>query len=520
MSHERNGAGRRGRCWAQCAGVALVVLAAGCGGLRRGPAAPPMAPAPGPAPADTSQPVQAPAAPTAEMPPLGRAAVDALHYPRLRFKAPEPSRFRLSNGITVFFLRDSSLPLVDLIAEFRGGYAYLPRDRYAAASAMASLLRTGGTRSLSPDSVDDLIEDYALNVTTASSGGRYLLAMNTLTQNLDVAFNLWADMLMRPRFDPDQVETWRTKEMEAARRVQDFPGSLAVLEFNRVMFGDHPTGWMMKPSDLTPARLSPSVMRSTHREIFCPQNAVLGVSGDITQAAARARLEAAFGHWAPCPVRLKEPALPHIESGRRVYVIPKDIPQSTIVVGEAGGVRLGDNPSYFSSRIANWILGGGGFNSRLVQRLRTDEGLAYTAASVWGASRRHERILGAITHTKASSTIRATRLILSTMQGMRTAAPSDSEVTLARESIVNGFVFSFSSPAQIVSRRMGFLLDDFPDDWLSRYVRGIEAVTPTSVLSVVRRYMDPARMVILIVGDVQKFDEKPDVLGPVTVLRP
>lgn len=491
-----------------------LLLAAGCGGLRHGPTPPPAAPAP----ADTTRAQQAAAQP--EQPPVGREAVEALRYPRLKFKAPEPSRFRLSNGVTVFYLYDPSLPLVDLLAEFRGGYAYLPRDRYAAASAMASMLRTGGTQRLSPDSVDDLVEDYALNITTASSGGRYLLAMNTLTQNLDVAFNLWVDMLLRPRFDPEQVETWRTKELEAARRVPDFPGSLAVLEFNRVMFGDHPTGWMMQPSDLTPAKLSPAVMRATHREIFCPQNAVLGVAGDITESAARARLEAAFRHWAPCPSKLKEPTPPHIRHGRHVYVIQKDIPQSTIVVGEAGGVKMGDDRDYYSSRIANWVLGGGGFSSRLVQRLRTDEGLAYTAASVWGASREHERIVGAITHTKAASTIEATRLILSTMQDMRMQAPSDSEVALARESIVNGFVFSFSSPAQIVSRRMGLLLDDFPEDWLSRYLHGVEAVTPRDVRTVMRRYVDPSQMVILIVGNVPAFDANPAVLGPVTELHP
>jgi zinc protease len=506
-----------GRARSSAVLLAALLLSAGCGGLGRGP----VPPSPARAPADTTRPAgERPAAGAAAQPPVGRAVVEALRYPRLRFKAPEPRRFRLSNGLTVFYLHDASLPLVDLIAEFRGGYAYLPRDRYAAASAMASLLRTGGTQRLPPDSVDDLVEDYALNITTASSGGRYLLALNTLTKNLDVGFNLWADMLLRPRFDPKQLETWRTKELEAARRVEDFPGSLAVLEFNRVMFGDHPTGWMMKPSDLTPAKLSPAVMRATHRQIFCPQNAVLGVSGDITEAAARRRMEAAFGHWAPCPTRLKEPAPPRIKHGRRVYVIRKDIPQSTIVVGEAGGVKLGDNRDYYASRIANWILGGGGFSSRLVQRLRTDEGLAYTAASVWGASREHERIVGAITHTKASSTIRATRLILGTMQEMRTQAPTDSEVDLARESIVNGFVFSFSSPAQIVSRKMGFLLDDFPEDWLSRYLRGIEAVTPGSVLSVMHRYVDPSRMVILIVGDVSKFDGLPSVLGPVTELHP
>lgn len=485
---------------ALAASTALMALLAGC--------APTPGPTPGPAPRqDTVAPL-----------PVGREAVEELHFRPLAFEAPEPDRFELSNGITVFFLRDASLPLVDLIAEFKGGYGYFPRDRYAAATALAALLRNGGTETMPPDSVDEVIEGYALGVTTGSSGGRYLLAVNTLRRHLDVAFELWSEMIRRPRFDTTQIEIWRGRELESARRVQDFPGSLAVMEFNRIMFGDHPTGWMMQPADLTRERVNRDVLRDTHARVFCPGNAVLGIAGDLTLDEATSMLESAFGDWPPCPAPLPEAPLPTIRNGRAVYVIQRDLPQSTIVMGEAGGVLLEDSQDYFSSRIANWILGGGGFNSRLVQKVRTDEGLAYTAASVWGASREHERIFGAITHTRSDRTIATARLIIETIQEMRRAPPSEDEVRLARDNIVNGFVFGFASPAQIVARQVGLVLDGFPDDWLDRYLRGIQAVTPADVQRVMRRNVRPSDLTIVIVGNVDAFDEPPDVLGPVIVL--
>jgi len=452
--------------------------------------------------------------------PVGRRAVERLEFERLDFEPPSPERFQLSNGIPVFYLHDPSLPLVDFIAEAKGGYGYFPRERYAAASALASLLRTGGTERLAPDSVDEIIEHYALGVTTASSGGRYLVAVNTLRRNIDVAIELWSGMLRRPRFDAEQVEIWRGRELEAARRIQDFPGSLAVMQFNRLMFDDHPTGWVMGPSDLTPDKVTPERLLETHARVFCSGHVVLGVAGDLPREEARAMLESAFGDWAGCPGPLTEPDPPDIREGPHVFVIPKELPQSTIVMGHAGGVLLEDDEEYYASRIANWILGGGGFNSRLVQRVRTDEGLAYTAASVWGASRRHERIFGAVTHTRSERTVEAIRIVLETIRGLRREPPGEDEVRLARDNIMNGFVFGFASPAQVVARQMGLALDEFPDDWLERYLRGIQRVSPSDVQRVMRRNVRPSSLVILIVGDPEAFDEPPDVLGPVTYLPP
>lgn len=481
--------------------IGLVLFIAACAGgpPHRGAAAP-----------DDSWPVRGA--------PVGRAVIDTLSFPPLRFSPMAPSRFELSNGVTVFHMHDPSLPLVDVFADFKGGYAYLDRSLYGAASSMGTLLRTGGTESLPPDSVDRLLEHYALGLSTASNGARYLIGMNALRRHTAPAIELWADLIRRPRFDVDQMEIWRGREIESARRIRDFPGSLAVMEFNRLMFGDHSTGWQMRPADLTPDRMNRDAILEVHRRVFCPQHMVIGIAGDIGRREARDRLEAAFGDWAPCAAELEEPAPPQIRPGGGVFLVPKDIAQSTIVVGHAGGVLLEDAPEYFSSRIANWILGGAGFSSRLMKELRTEEGLAYSASSIWGASRRHERIFGAITHTKAESTVRSARLLVSTIADMRAAPPDTAEVELARENIVNGFVFGFSSPLQIVSRQVSYLADGFPADWMDRYVRGINRVEARDVHDVMLRHVRPDSLTILVVGDTARFDASLSELGPVTVI--
>ncbi len=452
----------------------------------------------------------------AELPPLGLEAIRRLEFPPLEFEPPEPESFELSNGVTVFFLRDDVLPLVDVFVNVRGGYAYFDRDRYAAAAGLLPLMRNGGTRTFSVDSLDAHVAFHALGLRTSTNGTRMILGVSGLRRQLDLVVETWSEILLRPRFDSAAVDRWRTRELEAVRRRSDFPGSLAVVEFNRLMFGDHPTGWVMSPADLAPERITEPVLRRLHRRVVCPEQAVIGVAGAVSRDTLRVALEAALAGWEPCSATLDPPPGPSLRADPRVYVIPNTLPQSTVVVGEPGGVRLGESSDYFASRVANWVIGGSGFTSRLMTRVRTEEGLAYSAASVWGTAREHERILGAITHTRAESTVEAARLVLATLEDARENPPDAREVGLARDAIINGFVFGFGSPAQIVGRQVGYLADGLPADWLTRYFRGIRGVDPDDVARVVRAHIRPDDFTILIVGDTTAFDA--GQLGPVTVL--
>lgn len=450
------------------------------------------------------------------MPEVGRAAIEALTFPPLQFEPPEPEELTLSNGVTVFFLEDHSLPLVDVFAQFRGGPSVFDRADLAAATAVgSSLLLSAGTERLPPDSVDKLIEFYALAPSFGTGGTGSYASIGALSQHVDFAMELLAEMLQSPRFDRDRVETWRLRELEMVKRQQDTPGSVAVTEFNRVMFGDHPIGWIMNPDDLAPDRLTEDRLRRIHRQIYCRENMMLGITGAITRDDALAKLEAVFGDWPECPGKLTAPPLPEIRREPGVKVIHKDLNQSTVVMGLPGGILQREDPEYFAAQVANWILGGSGFSSRIMARLRTEKGLAYGASSIWGAGIRHERIFGVFTQTKTESTIAATELIREILDEARRQPPTAEEVRLAVENTVNGFVFAFQDPAAIVLRRMTYRMAGLPEDWLERYLAGIQAVTPESVHEVVQRYIDPDRMTIVIVGDTARFDAPPGALGPI-----
>jgi predicted Zn-dependent peptidase len=457
------------------------------------------------------------ALPTAGQVP-GRRAAESLRFPDFSFRPPD-AELREVDGIPVLFLEDRSVPLVTLFARFKGGYALFDRSEYAVGTALPSLLRYGGTTTMSPDSVDQVLEYYAIQTTFGGGGETVFTSLNTLTEHLETAMGVWGTMLRQPRFDSLQLEVWRGRESESVRRRPDDPQRLAFSEFNRLLYGDHPVGWEMEEADLAPERVTPSKLRDVHGRVICPENLTFGATGDVSWIELEPILREFLDSWPRCTDPLPEPKVPDILREAGVFVIPRDLEQAVLVMAHPTDVHLGESPSYFSAQIGNSILGGGGFSSRILSRVRTEEGYAYSASSLWTMPRRYEGIVGAVTRTRPENAVPALNLILEIMGDMRTSPPESDEVETAVAQIVNGFVFNFETRAQIVARRMFYLAQELPEDWLERYLSGVQEVTPASVQRVFRRHLRPEDMTILVVGDPDRIGmDALRTLGPVTIM--
>jgi zinc protease len=247
----------------------------------------------------------------------------------------------------------------------------------------------------------------------------------------------------------------------------------------------------------------------------------LGVAGDISWEEARPRLERLIEALPPCAERLPASPIPEIRRGGGVFVIERDLEQAVIIMAHPTAVRLADDPSFFAATIGNSILGGGGFSSRLLQRVRSDEGYAYSASSLWTTPRRYDGLIGAITRTSPENAVAAIDVILATMNEIREISPSAAELKTAVDRVVNGYVFDFQTPEQIVSRMMLYVTGELPDDWLERYAEGVQAVTTDHIRRVFAEHLRPDDMTILIVGDPDRVGRDALArLGPVTLLEP
>lgn len=448
----------------------------------------------------------------------GRAAVEALEFGPLEFDPPAPEAYAIE-GVTVLHLNDPLLPLIDVQVQLIGGPGNFPRDKFAGVSAFPFVLRTGGTQTRTPDAVDRTLDELALQLSVSGGGGGMWLRMNSLKEMLEPAMRLLGELLVAPGLDSLALEVWRGQARERIRRRDDTPGALAFSEFNRLMYGDHPVGWVLEEGDLSPERLNRETLRQLHSVMACRSRLTLGISGDVSWEEAEPLVRHVLSPLPECRAPLPPLPEPAVRREPGIFILPKAIEQSTVIIAEPSAVRQGDSGEYFAARIANHLLGGSGFGSRIMERIRTEEGLAYGASSVWTTPLRHDGLLGAYTATGAEATPDALRLLLEILEEYRRSPPSESDVRRAVEEITTGYVFAFESATAVVARQMQYRAQGLPGNWLWRYWEGLDAVTAQSVADVIRRHLHPGRMTALILGDPARFTLVTEGGGPVYEVR-
>jgi zinc protease len=337
-----------------------------------------------------------------------------------------------------------------------------------------------------------------------------------LSRYTDIMFNLLFDMIRNPRNDTSRIREVQGQIDESWRRRNDQPGSILNRAWNQVMLGDHPLARsLVKPEEA--AQFTPDQIRGVQARLFCPDRFVIGVTGDFVERDMVARLERLFRGWGRCPAGNREMPPVRIADGPRIVFIEKDITQTNIRMGHGGGVRVANTPDYFAAQVADFLLGGaGGFNSRMLQRVRSDSGFAYSAFSNWGAETDRDAMFFAGAQTRANKTVAAISLMRDVIASMSSQPVTAEDVRLAQDNEINSFVFRFENSSQIVGQQLQYVIDGLPGNWFDIYLQGIQAVTPDAVTAAVRRHLHPDRMVTVVVGKAGTFDGPLSNLGTVT----
>ena len=450
-----------------------------------------------------------------------RRAVQALEarFPPLRFHPPSPRQLQLSNGIQVFLLEDHSVPMLTVNLVGRMGVANLPDSLWAAGWVADGLMRTGGTTTLPPDSVDKLVDFYALSLGLSTGYETSTAFVSGLSRYRDVMLDLLFDILRNPRDDTARIRERAAQAEEDWRRRNDQPGSILDRAWNQVMMGDHPFARTLITPEEAQALTVDRLQRVQHL-LYCPQRFVIGVTGDFDASELMAKLESLFHGWRRCAAGLKDIPPLNYTTGPKLVLIDRDVDQTSVQMGQAGGIYVRDTPDYFGAQVADFLLGGGGgFNSRLLQRVRSDSGFAYDVFSDWGASTKRERLFAAGAQVRPEKTVAAISLMREVIGSMASNPVTAGDVRLAQDAETNAFVFRFETPAQIVGQQVSYVVDGLPPNWFDLYLRGIQAVTPQQVTGVVLRYLRPDSLVIVVVGKASAFDGVISKLGPVTTMK-
>lgn len=435
-------------------------------------------------------------------------------FPPLTFQIPRAERVVLGNGMVVHLMEDHELPMVNMTAYVNVGSIYEPADKVGLAGLTGAVLRSGGTRSTPADRLDTELEFMASSIESSIGSDVGNLTLACLSRNLDRTLALFAQVLREPAFREDRVELARRKTLEALRRQNDDPKGVADRELGRALYDGHPLG--RHPTTASVQGITRDEMAAFHGRFYRPNNVILAVAGDFRRDELLAKLEAAFAGWEPGTIDFPVIPAPAAEMRPAVLTVRKDLNQSVIRMGHLGIDK--SNPDLYAVKVMDYILGGG-FNSRLVTEIRSNQGLAYNVDAFFDVGRRFVGTFKAETETKAESTGKAITLMRDIIAGMTREPVTEQELLLAKDAIVNSFIFGFARTDAVANQWARLEYYGYPQGYLENYRSNIARVTRDDVLRVARKYLHPELLTLVVVGDEKRFDKPLAAFGPVREVR-
>jgi len=415
-----------------------------------------------------------------------------------------PSKFVTTNGITVLVLEQHFLPIVEIHALIKTGSAQDPPEKAGVANLTASLLDEGTTTRSSKQLAEQI--DFVGGSLEAKASEDFTTASaRVLKKDIDLGFTLLADILQRPAFQKQEFERIRTQLLGEIASDNDDPGHVAMKAFNQLVFHGHPYRWPVNGTEETLAKVTLADVQAFYAKEYQPSQTILAIVGDVTVEQATGLVQTHFGAWkkgGTSPRNIKEPSP---IKRKTVQLIEKDLTQSTIILGHGGIQRA--HPDFYAVTVMNYILGAGGFSSRLMDSIRDKQGLAYGIMSHFDA-----RLLpGSFwinLQTRTEATNQAIAGVLAELKNIREAPVSDQELAEAKSFLMGSFPLRFDSTtklaqvlAQVEFYGLGF-------EYFSQYPKWIERVTKEDVQRVAKQYLDPQRYALVVVGNIAKAKVK------------
>jgi zinc protease len=428
------------------------------------------------------------------------------------FHPQEPKRIELQNGMVIFLQEDHELPLIEGVARIRGGSRAEPATKVGLVSLYGEVWRTGGTKSQTGDQLDDYLEVRAAKVETDGNADSTTISLSCLKEDFNDVFKVFNDLLREPGLREDKLDLAKREAFDGISRRNDEIGEIARREASKLAYGAQ-NPYVRVPEYTTIAAVNRQDLQQWHDTHVHPNNIIIGIVGDFDSAQMEAKLREAFGDWAKGPA-LKEPDIQFTPAKPGYYLVKKeDVNQSTIRMVGLGTTRR--NPDYYAIEVFNEAFGGG-FSARLIQSIRTAQGLAYSVGGGIGTRFDHPGMIQLVMGTKSQSTVEAIQALYDQIDELKTKPVTDDEIKRAKDSILNAFVFNFDTPDKVLRERMAYEFYGYPPDFLEKYRAGIDKVTTADVARAAAKYLHKDQLAVLVAGNTTEFDKPLSSLGPVT----
>lgn len=422
----------------------------------------------------------------------------------LQVKLPKPIEAKLSNGLTVLILEDHRGPFINLQLHIEGaGALFEPRDMAGLANATAAMLREG-TATRSSIQISEQIDRLGAVLGAGTSFGSpdAVLSASGLSMNFDDWFAVAVDVLLHPSFPADELEKLKQRQRAEVREQRSAAGFLVSERFNRAVYGEHPAA-IISPTVASIDRLNREALIEWHRQRYAPQQAILGVAGDVHPKEFVAKLEQELAGWKKNAVQEDWPPDPAPAKARKIILVnrPNSV-QTTLALGNIAINRL--SPDYPAMVVMNHVLGGGA-SSRLFLNLREEKGYTYGVYSDFSALK-YPGAWRAGGNMRTEVTDGALTEFFNEFRRIREEDVPPAELEASKRSIVASFALSLEQPARILSFAIIAKQYHLPANYWDTYPTKIMAVSAADVQRVARKYLDPQAMQMVAVGDAAKIE--------------
>lgn len=445
---------------------------------------------------------------------LGAAGIpprpEQLTYPPFTFTPPSAKDHRavLPSGPVVYLAENRELPLVNLSLVFRGGTYLDPAGKEGLSELAGYLLTRSGTETRTPEQLEERLAFLAAQLSSGWSDDRGTVTLNLLSKDLDEGLGILREVLTGARFAKERIRLAKDQTLAEMKQRNDDSAAIEARERGFLAWGPDFYANRYETKASLEAITRDDLVAFRQKWIH-PRNVLVAVSGDFDRAAMLKKLDALFAGW-PTPGEAAPPVpKPNYRMVPGTFLVDKDVNQGRVSILLPGILRT--DPDFFAAQVMNDVLGGGGFTSWIMSRVRSDEGLAYQAYSTLAGGVWYPGIWRASFQSKVRTAAYAAQIVLEEVTRMREKGMSAEELATAKASFVDTFPRRFATKAQVAAA----LLDEeftgrYQTDpaYFATYRANIEKVTAAEAQGVAKKLLDPGKVTLLVVG------KKADLLNP------
>jgi zinc protease len=412
---------------------------------------------------------------------------------------PPVQRTVLANQLVLLICEEHSLPFVTFQLLIDSGAR---RDPYGK-EGLAHLAARGlllGTSKRKVTAMNEELDFMGASLNSSSGRDYATLSLRVLKKDLDKGSDLFMEVLTQPTFPEEEIRREVEKIMGAIQAEEDEPGDVAQKEFEKNLFLTSPYGHPIKGTKQSVPRLTRDAVLRLYRTYYHPNNAILTIVGDITGEEVKTRLVPHLEKW-PMAEIPKESFYTAFAKEPKTVKTNRTITQANIILGHAGVSR--GNPDYYSLSVMNYILGGGGFASRLVERIRNKRGLAYSVASFFDPGK-YPGSFQIILQTKNASAREAISLALQQLDLIQKEPVSERELEGAKKYLIGSFPLRLDTQGKLANFLSQVEYFGLGLDYPEKYPSFIRSVTKEEVLRVAKAYLHPKSCIVVVVANLKE----------------